>query len=123
MMTDEEMFQRNYEHYCGLFPRSCSNCGRTFDSLRDYILQTSPLGSAHSYDVEHSDWKPQQPLGGTAMANCVCGNTLSLTTSAMPVELVHEMLDWIKAQSVARGISADAVIEIVRAEVRRRALS
>src|SRR6188474_2216188 len=110
MMTDEEMFQRNFEYYCGLFPRCCHSCGRRFETLRDYILQTSPVGTAHSYDVEVADWKPRKPLGGTALANCVCGSTLALTTNDMPVDLVHEMLEWIRAQSLERGIHPDAVI-------------
>src|SRR5436305_1146183 len=64
------------QHFEGLFPRDCANCGRHFDSLRDYILSTTRLGAPTSIDAELRDWDTKAPIGTLAFANCPCGSTM-----------------------------------------------
>lgn len=69
-MTDATLVRLVREHFEGLFPKSCSRCGRRFDTLRDYIRQTQRLGPAMSYDVEEGNWAPAEPLGTLVVSNC-----------------------------------------------------
>jgi hypothetical protein len=55
------------------FPRECSNCGRIFQTIGDFITQTQTI-RGHSGLTEYSDRG-----GRTAIylfRNCVCGSTL-----------------------------------------------
>ena len=122
-MTDEEMVRINYEHYAGLFPKTCRSCGRTFATLREYILSTKPVGATISYDAELGDWQTTDPLGAAALANCPCGSTLALTTEGIPLPVIQEMLEWIRVQAERRGVSPQKLLGWVRGEVRARALS
>lgn len=122
-ITDEEMIRLNYEHYAGLFPKTCTNCGRSFATLRDYILATAPVGATISYDAELNDWRTPQPLGALALANCPCGNTLALTTAGIPLDQIHQMLEWIKVETERRGVTTEQLLDYVRHEVRKRALA
>ncbi len=87
----------------GLFPHGCSNCGRAFATLRDYIRLTRPLGATISYDAEVGDWAPVLPLGTALLANCLCGTTLSLTTDGLPLPTRHRLLALVKAEVASRA--------------------
>ena len=121
-MMDQEIITILYEHYTGLFPRSCASCGRVFPTLRQYILDTRPTGDAMSYDAELSNWKTAKPLGGAAWANCPCGTTLGLTTDGIPLPEIHRLLEWIKAETERQGITQQELLASVRDVVRERAL-
>lgn len=122
-MTDDEIIQMMYEHHTGHFPKVCSSCGRCFATLREYIQNTTRIGSTVSYDAEEGDWEPTQPLGAFAYANCSCGTTLALTTEGMPLAKIHLVLAWVKTETKRRGLSPAELIDYVRDEVRKRALA
>ena len=122
-MTDDEIIQMMREHFEGLFPKVCNNCGRYFATLREYILDTKRLGGTISYDAETGNWETTQPIGGVALANCPCGSTLALTTEGMPLSKIHLVLKWIKVESERRGLSQRELLEHVRDEVRKRVLA
>ena len=122
-MTDEEMIRANYDHYAGLFPKACTNCGRRFATLRDYILTTTPLGPTLSYDAELGEWATTDPLGAAALANCPCGSTIALTSEGIPLAVIRQMLEWIQVETKKRGVTATALLGFVRSEVRKRALA
>jgi hypothetical protein len=122
-MTDEEMIRLNYRHYASLFPRACTSCGRHFQTLRDYILSTKPVGATISYDAELGEWNTTQPLGAAAMANCPCGSTIALTTDGVPLAIRQAMLDWIRVQIKTRGVTQEQLLGWVRGEVRKMALA
>ena len=122
-LTDEQMVRLNYDHYASLFPKTCSSCGRTFATLRDYILNTRPVGATISYDAELGEWKTTEPLGAAAMANCPCGSTMALTTAGIPLAIIHDMLEWIRIETERRGVTTEAILAWVRTEVRNIALA
>lgn len=122
-MTEEEMIRINYEHYSSLFPRTCPSCGRSFATLRDYILTTQPVGATISYDAELGEWKTTKPLGAAALANCPCGSTIALTTEGIPLAVRQQMLEWIRLETEKRGVSMEELLGLVRSGVRRRALA
>lgn len=121
-MTEDDVIRLSYEHFAGLFPRNCTNCGRGFENLREYVLATARIGATISYDAELGDWKTQQPLGAAALANCTCGSTLALTTEGMPLETIHALLEWIRIETERRGVTAADLVSEVREGVRRRAV-
>jgi hypothetical protein len=122
-MTDDEIIRMLREHFEGLFPKVCPNCGRRFATLREYILDTQRIGATISYDAEMGDWESTQPMGGVAHANCPCGTTMALTTDGMPLSKIHLVLKWIKEEAERRGLSSTELIDYVRDEVRKRVLA
>ena len=119
-MTDEEIIQMMRELFEGLFPKVCTHCGRNYETLREYIRDTNRLGQSVSYDAEMGYWDRAELIGGVALANCCCGNTLALTTQGMPVSKLHMLLKWMKIESEQRGLSPSELLDYVRDEVRKR---
>jgi hypothetical protein len=122
-VTDEQMIEVNYRHYASLFPRACGACGRTFVTLRDYVLATERLGATISYDAELKEWKTTTPLGAAALVNCPCGSTLSLTTDGIALDVIHQMLEWIRVETERRGVTANELLDDIRDHIRVRALA
>ncbi len=121
-MTDDEIIQIMREHFERLFPKVCPKCGCRFATLREYILNTKPIGTTTCYDVEIGDWKPKKPIGAAAHSNCSCGTTMVLTSEGMPISQIHLVLQWIKEETKRRGLSSKELISYVRNEVRKRVL-
>jgi hypothetical protein len=121
-MTFDEAVETLRTHCERLFPKACS-CGRRFDSLSHYIRETTPVGPTISYDATVGDWRPAQPLGSFALANCRCGNTLALSTDGMPLSTRHALLAFIKGETERMGSRPHEVTDDLRAEVRRRVLA
>jgi hypothetical protein len=122
-MTDNEIIRMTREYFEGLFPKVCPKCGRHYETLREYILNTKPTGATMAYDAESGDWETTQPIGAMALANCSCGTTLSLTTEAMPLWQIHLVLKWIRAETERRGLSVADLMGYVRDEVRKQVLT
>ena len=122
-MTDDEIIQIMHEHFEGLFPKTCPKCGRRFETLKEYVLNTQPIGTTISYDAEIGDWETTQPLGGVALANCLCGTTIALTTDGMSISQIHLVLKWIKKESQRRGLNPNDLTDYIRREVRKRVLN
>jgi hypothetical protein len=122
-MTDAEAVRMMREYFEGLFPRTCPKCGKHYGTVRDYILQTQPVGPAISYDVELGDWQPANPLGTFASGNCTCGTTLTLTTAGLPLPKLHAVLHWVKTETEIRGVTPGQLIGWVRDEIRQQVLA
>jgi hypothetical protein len=109
-VTEDDAVRIVRSYIEGLFPKVCAKCGRRFDSLREYLLSTTHLGSPQLYEppgAETSD----NPLGPIAHATCVCGNTLTIASEGLPKPQLVELIKWAKADSQRRSIS---VIELLR---------
>jgi hypothetical protein len=121
-MTDDEVIQIMRVHYESLFPKVCPNCNRRFATLREYLLITTRVGPAKSYDAEIGDWKTRQPIGSMALANCPCGSTLALSTEGMELSLRLEVLNWVRTETQRRGVNPSELLEYLRDEFRKRVL-
>ena len=119
-MTEDDVRRIAREYYESLFPRECPVCRRQFATLRDYQETTTPIGGFISYDLAAGNQQPQ--LGTFAYANCRCGNTLALTTDSMPSETRVTLLEWVREESAARGLSVDEMLDYLRMSVRRSVL-
>lgn len=122
-MTDAEIIQRVRAHFESLFPKTCPHCGRRYRDLRDYIENTQRTGPTISYDAELRDWKPAQPIGAIAAANCACGTTIALSTEGMALAQIHDVLEWVQVETARRGVSVQELLGGVRDEIRRQVLA
>jgi hypothetical protein len=117
--TDAEIIGMLRGFYEGLFPKICPNCGRSFATLREYILATERLWPSVHYDIERGDYKGLNPIGGLAMANCRCGTTMALSSKAMPLAQNQLILEWIRTETARRGLKLSEMLDYLRDEVRR----
>ena len=122
-MTEAEVIQIMRSHVAGLFPKVCHNCHRRFATLREFILATQPLGATMSYDAEMEDWKPLEPVGTSAMSNCPCGTTLTLSSEGMPLIQMWRLLNWARVETKRRGMSQEELLNYVRLEIRKQVLA
>lgn len=97
-----------------LFPKSCPNCQRVYNTLREYLLVTTPVGQPISYDAELGNRNPEKLIGTITSANCPCGSTLSIGTEHMELSQRLALLDWIYQETEAQGISAPDLLDRVR---------
>lgn len=109
-------------HLLTLFPKSCPNCRRRFENLRDFFLNTIPVGDVVSFDLENGEVRPNDPVGTIALSNCPCGSTLALTSEGMPLPHLWEVLGWAKQEAQDRGIAPAEFIQYARKETRKRIL-
>jgi hypothetical protein len=121
-VTGEQAVRLIVQHLSSQFPRICSTCGRRFESLRDFFLNTTAIGDAISFDLELGDLRPKEPLGAMAMSNCSCGTTLALTSEGMPLPHLWSVHQWADAEARSRGMSLPEFLQYARSLTRLRVL-
>jgi len=109
-MTEAEVISQIRAHLEKQFPKACPSCGHHFASLRDYLLNTSHLGPAMSYDADLGNWQPAKPVGTATYANCRCGNTLALTSAGMPLEQLWSLMAWGREEAARRRQSPQELL-------------
>lgn len=122
-MHKEEILDLLYEYYCSQFPKRCGPCGRRYETLTEYIQTTRAIGNVISHDADAGNWELKRPVGSVAMVNCPCGSTLSLSTDDMPIDQRERVLKWVHEETECSGAAHSDVLDALRAEVRKRALS
>ena len=109
-------------HIEAKFPKSCSKCGRTYSSLKEYLQCTTHVGNPVSYDADLKRWRPRNPVGTLSFANCGCGTTLAISSDGMGVILMWRLLLWAKKESARRNISVGELLYGVREKIVRQVL-
>lgn len=71
---DAELYAGLQEIVAGAFPKRCAMCGRTYESVDDYILQTGRVGSGRSGLKQTFDEDGSVIV--ECFRNCICGSTL-----------------------------------------------
>jgi hypothetical protein len=104
------------------FPKSCSKCGRTFASLKEYLQTTTHVGNPVSYDADLKSWRPFKPVGTLSFANCKCGTTLALSSDGMGLVVMWRLLRWARKESATRNISVGELLDGVREKIDRQVL-
>ena len=120
-MTEDDVVRTVRSYIERLFPRVCSNCGRRFVSLRDYLETTTHLASPILYD-DITDGVPQNPIGPMSLANCMCGTTLTVSSSGIPTAQMVELLAWARSESRRRSISVRELLRHIRDRIDRQVL-
>ncbi len=122
-MTEADIVRALRGFYEGLFPRSCSACGRSFPTLRDYIVDTQRIWPSVHYELELGGSHGAAPIGGMAMAYCLCGTTMVLSSNGMSPEQTRVILGWIKSEIAQRSMKPEEVLDHLRDEVRKQVLA
>jgi len=122
-MTEDEAITIIVEHLKGLFPKSCPNCHRRFDSLPDFFAATKPMGNPVIHDLEAGELQPEKPLGAVAVSGCTCGAAVALSSEGMPIFQYWSLLLWAKSETRRRSIPVTALLNHLRAEVRERVIA
>jgi hypothetical protein len=122
-MTEAEIVRALRGFYESLFPRYCSGCGRSYPTLRDYIVETQRIWPSVHYELELGDAHGVEPVGGMAIAKCVCGATIVLSSSGLPPEQARVMLGWIRNEMAQRAMKAGEVLDHLRDEVRKQVMA
>lgn len=122
-MTEADVIRIIRAHLERQFPKVCSNCNRRFDTFRDFVLVTKPVGSTVSYDAELGDWKPTEPVGTMTFANCSCGNTLSLSSAGMSLLRLWSLMNWARIETQKRGQTLKELLNHLREEINQQVLN
>ena len=104
------------------FPRECTCCGKRYNSLADYVRNTTRQGKMTSYGAEQVTPNPKKPLGALAMANCSCGSTMALSSDGMDSETLWKLADWVLKEREGRGTAIEDVLEEVRQHIIKEVL-
>ena len=121
-MTDAEAKLMMIEHLKGLFPKTCPKCHRQFASLRDYFLNTTPVGEAVSIDLEADDLRPLRPLGSGAVSKCKCGASMIISSDGMPLFRLWSLLLWAKYETIRRNVTTKELMQSLRTEIRQQVI-
>lgn len=106
------------------FPKTCPKCGMRFNSLAEYLLNTTHVGDPVSYDADDGDWTPKNPIGTASYATCKsCRTTLAISSKGMNLITMWKLLAWARMESRKRGISMSELLKHIRQEIDRRVLS
>ena len=105
------------------FPKTCNVCGVQFNSLKEYLLNTTHNGPPHSFDAEMRNWKPPKPFGTFSFSDCKCGNTLVIGSSGMKISIMWKLLSWARKESSNRNISINFLLDDLRKKIDEKALS
>jgi len=99
------------------FPRTCYNCGQTYQSLFEYLIKTKHLGDPIAYDGVELKVDQQNPTGVASYANCVCGSTLAITSQAMKLLTYWRLIFWAKIESKKQKISVNELLRQMRNKI------
>lgn len=122
-MTEKEAIEIIQNYINTQFPKDCPKCGRRYNSLREYLQNTTHQGDPISYDAEDGDWKPKKPIGTFSLANCQCGTTLSVDSSEMKLGTMWRLLFWTRVETLKRGMSMRELLSHLRQEIDKKVLN
>jgi len=104
------------------FPMTCSKCGHTFASLKEYLQYTTHVGNPISYDAELNEWRPTDPVGTLSFANCRCGTTLAISSHGMALTVMWRLLRWARKETATRNISLGELLDGLRKKIDQQVL-
>jgi len=99
------------------FPKTCNNCGQTYQSLFEYLIKTKHIGDPIAYNGEELKVDHQNPTGVASYANCVCGSTLAITSQAMNLLTYWRLMLWAKIESKKQKISVNELLRQMRKKI------
>lgn len=105
------------------FPKTCYNCGQTYQSLFEYLIKTRHLGEPIAYDSNELQVDLQNPIGVASFANCICGSTLVITSHAMNLLTYWRLMLWAKIESKKQKISVNELLRQMREKIDSQVLN
>ena len=95
---------------------------KRFETFRDFLLATTPVGSVFSYDAEMGDWNPADPAESGACVNCACGNTMALTSAGMSLFRLWSLMNWARIESKKRNQTLTQLLNHLRKTIDQQVL-
>jgi hypothetical protein len=123
VLTEAKIIMIVHAQMLRQFPKICLRCNRYFPTYRDYLLNTKPIGDPVSYDLDFGEIKPAQSTGNVSLANCTCGNTLTLSSHDMPSADLWVTLKWVSVEVERRKSTVLQVLKYLREAVQNHELS
>jgi hypothetical protein len=117
MLSDQEVIGIVRRHLESKFPRECSRCGRRYESLAEYLLQTTHVGDPWSADDPAAKAQPIRLIGTISYANCLCGTTLALSSAGLDQVTMRRLLHWAGAGMSRRGLSLGELLSDLRRRI------
>lgn len=119
MLTEHQVIAIVRRHLETQFPKTCSCCGLVFDSLAEYVENTTSIGDPVSVDAEARDWRPAEPVGTMAFSNCRCGTTLTLGSDGLSLLTLWSLLGWVRVTTQRRGVTSRQLLGYLRDRIKR----
>lgn len=114
MIGEAEVVAAMRKHLEGHFPLVCPLCQRRYPTLHDYLQNTEHQGDAIPFDAELGNWRPRRPIGTVTLANCRCGNTLSLSSEGLPLIQLWRLLNWARIETQRRKQTPRELLNYLR---------
>lgn len=120
---DQELFDGLNALAESSFPKSCSCCGRTYDTVEDFLHDTEKIPTARS-----SMKSAIEEDGSTIVEvfrNCPCGSTLMdefndrrnmSDKGNKRRQHFNSMMDYLEQKGVSKEVSREELLKILRAE-------
>ena len=121
-MTEDDVVETLRVFISSKFPKVCPKCHRRFNSLADYLQNTTHAGKPVSYDAESGDWKPFRPVGTLSYANCSCGTTLAISSRGMKLIMMWRLMGWARKETRGRNISVEELLTQLRYKIDKKVL-
>ena len=106
-----------------LFPKNCATCGYQFNTYKEYLHNTTHIGTPHSYDAARGIWQSSTSIGTISMANCRCGNTLALSSAGMDLMTMWKLLRWARGEASRKKLHLDDYLKEIREKIKSQVLS
>ena len=116
-MNETEVIGIMRAYLSAQFPKKCSCCGRLYNSLAEYLRNTTHAGKPVSFDAESGDWQPKIPIGTISMANCSCGTTLAISSAGMDLITMLRLMNWARKETRLRGVGMSDLLEDLRFKI------
>jgi hypothetical protein len=123
MLSDQEVISIVRRHIESKFPKDCATCGRRYDSLANYLLETTHLGDPVAGDDPFRGTRPSRLVGAISYASCSCGSTLAISSSGLDLMTMWRLLQWAGANMSRRGVSMGELLRDVRRRIDEEVLS
>jgi hypothetical protein len=117
ILSDEEVIGIVRGHIESKFPKECARCRRRYDSLANYLLETTHLGDPVTGDDPFKGTPPSRLVGTISYANCSCGSTLAISSSGLDLVTMWRLLRWAGASMSRRGVSMAEVLRDLRCRI------
>ncbi len=122
-MSEDEVVDIIYDYVKEKeFPKTCRNCGQVFNTLKEYIEITEPIGHPVSYDIELDNWEPKEPIGTMSLSNCSCEVTLSISSRHMPLKTLLRIMLWLKVESIKQKLLPSELLQKIRVQIKKKAM-
>jgi hypothetical protein len=122
-LTENDVIEIIHNYLKSNYPSECKNCGKQFDSLADYLRNTTHIGLPVSYDAIKGNWKLVKQIGTISMADCPCGTTLSVSSKNMDLKTMRKLMLWAKKETRKQDKKLTYLLGELRAKVDAKVFS